>query len=63
VLRPKNAQNSTKNGKNQLLQKKFSNFSIDQFSPFYGKNIFFPLKTSSDRLKLTYKTKKKIKKN
>jgi hypothetical protein len=25
----------------------------------YGENIFFPLKTSSDRLKLTYKTKKK----
>jgi hypothetical protein len=44
VLRPKNAQNSTKNGKNQLLQKKFSNFSMDQFSSFYGKNIFFSQK-------------------
>jgi hypothetical protein len=40
VLRPKNAQNSTKNGKNQLLQKKFFNFSMDQFSSFYGKNKF-----------------------
>jgi hypothetical protein len=50
VLRPKNAQNSTKNGKN---------FSIDQFSSFYGKNKFFPSKTSSDRFKLTYETKKK----
>jgi hypothetical protein len=43
VLRPKNAQNSTKNGKNQLLQKKFSKFSMDQFSSFYGK-YFFSLK-------------------
>jgi hypothetical protein len=62
VLRPKNAQNSTKNGKNQLLQKKFSYFSMDQFSSLYGENIFFSLKTSSDRLKLTYETKKKRKK-
>jgi hypothetical protein len=59
VLRPKNAQNSTKNGINQLLQKKFSNFSMDQFSSFYWKNNFFPSKTSSDRFKLTYETKKK----
>jgi hypothetical protein len=44
------------------LQKKFSNFSMDQFSSFYGKNKFFPSKTSSDRFKLTYKTKKKKKK-
>jgi rare lipoprotein A (peptidoglycan hydrolase) len=51
VLRPKNAQNSTLNGKNHLLLKKFSNFSIDQFSSFYGKNNFFSSKTSSDRLK------------
>jgi hypothetical protein len=63
VLRPKNAQNSTKNGKNLLLQKKFSNFSMDQFSSFYGENIFFPSKTSSDRFKLTYETKKKEEKN
>jgi hypothetical protein len=42
VLRPKNAQNSTKNGKNQLLQKKLSYFSKDQFSSLYGENIFFP---------------------
>jgi hypothetical protein len=50
-----------KNGKNQLLQKKFSYFSMDQFSSLYGENIFFPLKTSSDKLKLKYKTKKKKK--
>jgi hypothetical protein len=42
--------------------KKFSNFSMDQFSSFYGKNIFFPSKTSSDRFKITYETKKKKKK-
>jgi hypothetical protein len=36
--------------------KKFSNFSMDQFSSFYGKNIFFPSKTSSDRFKITYET-------
>jgi hypothetical protein len=41
------------------LQKKFSNFSMDHFSSFYGKNKFFSSKTSSDRFKLTYKTKKK----
>jgi hypothetical protein len=35
---------------------------MDQFSSLFGENIFFPLKTSSDRLKLTYKTKKKKKK-
>jgi hypothetical protein len=28
---------------------------MDQFSSLYGENIFFLLKTSSDRLKLTYK--------
>jgi hypothetical protein len=32
---------------------------MDQFSLFYGKNIYFSSKTSSDRLKLIYKTKKK----
>jgi hypothetical protein len=62
VLRPKNAQNSTKNGKNLLLQKKFYYFSMDQFSSFYGKNYFSASKTSSNKFKLTYKTKKKNKK-
>jgi hypothetical protein len=44
VLRPKNAQNSAKNGKNQLLQKKISNFSIDHFPHFMGKIKNFPQK-------------------
>jgi hypothetical protein len=42
------------------LLKKFSNFSMDQFSTFYWKKIIISSKTSSDRLKLIYKTKKKI---
>jgi hypothetical protein len=42
---------------------KISNFSMDQFSPYYGKKYFFPSKTSLDRLKLIYKTKKKWEKN
>jgi hypothetical protein len=63
VLRPKNAQNSTKISKNQLLQKKFFNFSMDQFSSFYGKNKKIPSKTSLHRFKLTYETEKKEEKN
>jgi hypothetical protein len=35
---------------------------MDQFSPFYEKNNFCSSKTSSDRLKLIYKTKKMRKK-
>jgi hypothetical protein len=35
---------------------------MDQFSPYYGKKYFVPSKTSSDRLKLIYKTKKNGKK-
>jgi hypothetical protein len=45
------------------LLKKFSNFSMDQFSTFYWKKIIISSKTSSDRLKLIYKTKKKEEKN
>jgi hypothetical protein len=45
------------------VQKKFSNFSIDPFSPFYGENKKNSSKTSLDRLKLTYKTKKEEEKN
>jgi hypothetical protein len=52
--RPKNAQN---------IKRKKSSFAekILNFSSFYGKNIFFSSKTSSDRLKPTYKMKLKKK--
>jgi hypothetical protein len=53
---------STKTQKNQLLQKKISKFSMDQFFPF-GLNFFlFFFKKSTDSLKLIYKMKKGKKK-
>jgi hypothetical protein len=49
---------STKTQKNQLLQKKISKFSIDQFFPFRLKFFLFFFKKSTDSLKLIYKIKK-----
>jgi hypothetical protein len=51
---------STKNRKNQLLQKKISNFCIDQFSSFGLKIHFFSSQTSSHRLKFIFRAKKKF---
>jgi hypothetical protein len=53
---------STKSRKNQLLQKKFTIFSIDQCSPFSLKFDFFSSQASSHRLILIFRMKKKLKK-
>jgi hypothetical protein len=42
LLRPKNAQNSTKNGKNQLLQKKSLTSLWTSFPHCMGKIFFSP---------------------
>jgi hypothetical protein len=47
-----------KTAKIHFCRQKFLNFSINQFSPFGLKKIFF-LKKSFDGFKSTYKTKKK----
>jgi hypothetical protein len=65
VLRPKKqkfTKNSTKNGKNLLLQTKILRLLHGPIFDILWEKIIFPSKTSSHRLQLTYITKKKKKK-
>jgi hypothetical protein len=50
---------TAKTAKIHFCRQKFSNFYMDQFSPFGLNFVFFFLKKSSDCFKSTYKTKKK----
>jgi hypothetical protein len=63
VSRPKNGKNSTKNGKNPLLQTKIIKLLHGPIFTIWAQFFFLFLTFSSDSFKSTYKTKKKEKNN